>query len=242
MSETPSIKEIGVRAYTKWLSITMTLSVVSMAGLVSTISRPDSHPVVLAFSVSWIIVLIVTGVTRDAFVKMDPKRFYFVRWERDGQVYSRVGIGAFCWLLLHSPLGWLDPWLKLRSRRSELERLLREVNFAEGTHLMGGVSTLVIAFGYAAAGHAVVGLSFAILIIPLHVYPWMLQRWNRGRILRVMRRMHALTQLARQDPFGAVGDRVADASEIAEPGAPPNGGPAEPSGDSDVGGGPPSVS
>jgi hypothetical protein len=199
MSEPPSIKEIGVRAYTKWLSIAMTLSVVSLAGLVLTISRPDSHPVVVAFSVSWIIVLIVTGVTRDAFVKMDPKRFHFARWEREGQVYGRFGIGAFSWLLLHSPLGWLDPWLKLGSRRSELERLLREVNFAEGTHLLGGVWTLLIAFGYAAAGHAVVGLSFAILIIPLHIYPWMLQRWNRGRILRVMRRRHAVGEFARQD-------------------------------------------
>jgi hypothetical protein len=216
MSEMPSIKEIGVQAHTKWLSITLTLSVVSIAGLVSTVSRPDSHPVVLAFSVSWIIVLIVTAVTRDAFLKMDPKRFYFVRWEREGLVYSRVGIGAFCWLLLHSPLGWLDPWLTLRSRRTELERLLREISFAEGTHLIGGVTTLVIALGYAAAGHAVVGLSFTILIIPLHAYPWMLQRWNRGRILRVMRRMHALAPLARQDPFGSAGVRAADASEIAK--------------------------
>jgi hypothetical protein len=201
MSEAPSLKEIGAPAYTKWLSITLILSLVSMAGLISTISRPDSHPVVLAFSVSWMIVLVVTAITRDAFLKMDPKRFCFARWEREGLVYRRVGIAAFCCLLLRSPLGWLDPWLKLSSHRSGLEHLLREINFAEGTHLVGGVLTLVLALGCAAVGHAVVGLSFAILTLPLHVYPWMLQRWNRGRILRLMRRIAMRGSVVAQ-PFG----------------------------------------
>jgi hypothetical protein len=180
---------------------TLILSAVSIAGLISTISRPDSHPLVLAFSVSWIMVLVVTAFTRDAFLKRDPKRFCFAHWEREGLVYSRVGIAAFCWLLLHSPLGWLAPWLKLSSHRSGIERLLREINFAEGTHLVGGVLTLVLALGYAAAGHAVVGLSFAILTMPLHVYPWMLQRWNRGRLLRLTRRM-AIRGSVMAQPFG----------------------------------------
>lgn len=191
MSEAPSIKEIGRQAYTKWLSITLILSVGSVAGLISTISRPDSHPVVLAFTMSWILVLLVSAVTRDALVKMDPKRFYFARWEREGLVYSRAGTVAFRWLLLHSPLGWLDPWLRSKSHRSGLECLLREVNFAEGTHLVGGVLTLLLALGYAAAGHAGVGLAFTVLAVPIHVYPLMLQRWNRGRILRLMRRLDA---------------------------------------------------
>jgi hypothetical protein len=241
MSDAYSIKELGAQAYIRWLSFTLILSALSIAGLISTISRPDSHPVVLAFSVSWIISFAVPAVTRDAFLKVDPKRFHFARWEREGRVYGRVGITAYCWLLLHTPLGWLAPTLKLSSHRSGFDRLLREMNFAEGAHLIGGALTLGFTLGYAATGHTAVGLSFAILTMLMHAYPVMLQRWNRGRILRLMSRMVALSQSARQGPCAFVGDRVAKAPEIAEPGDSPNGGPATPFGNSAVTDGPPSV-
>jgi hypothetical protein len=73
---------------------------------------------------------------------MDPMRIRFARWEREGRVYYKVGVTAFRWLLLHTPLGWLDPKLKIDFHRSCIERLLREMNFAEGSHWIGGVITL----------------------------------------------------------------------------------------------------
>jgi hypothetical protein len=72
-------------------------------------------------------------------MRMDPKRFRLARWERQGRIYDVAGVAAVCWLLRHTSLGWLNPWLKLTSSRSGLDRLLREMNYAEGAHLIGGL-------------------------------------------------------------------------------------------------------
>lgn len=237
-----SVERLGVSAYRKWFWIAVISSALSGRGLVMSISRPDSHPLVLAFSVSWIIVLAVASLTRDACLRMDPKRFHFLRWEREGLAYGRAGVVAFRWLLLHSPLSWLNPLLKFKARRCELERLSREVNVAEVTHFAGAVLTLVAALGYAVFGHVMVGIWFAVLIVPMHGYPWMLQRWNRGRICRLMRRMHAPGRSAPHDAFDLAGRPSVQACSMPEPAAPPNGGRAGPFGDSALGRRPPSVS
>jgi hypothetical protein len=232
MTEEPGIKELGAQVYARWLLVFCVLSAGAVSGFGCTMTRPENHPLVFAFSLSWVILVVVAAVTRDAFLRMDPKRFRFARWEREGRVYHRVGAAVFCWLLRHTPLGWLNPRLKLTSHRSGIERLLREMNFAEGAHLVGGVVTLGFAIGYAAVGHTVLGLSFALLTIPFHVYPVMVQRWNRGRVLRVIRRLDTHAESARRDCCDPAADRVAKVSEIAEPGAAPNGGPATPPGSS----------
>jgi hypothetical protein len=69
-----------------------------------------------------------------------------------------------------------------------MDRLLRELSFAEGSHLVQGAVSLGLALAFLAGGHAVVGLAFVILSLPLHIYPIMLQRRSRGRVLRVMER------------------------------------------------------
>lgn len=218
-----SIERLGASAYRKWLSITLISSATSVAGLAVTISRPDSHPLVFVVCLSWLIALVVSGVTRDGLMRIDPIRFRLARWECEGRLYQKAGVLPFRWLLRHTPLIWLSPTLKLTSRRSGVERLVREMGFAEGSHLIGGVITLGFAMGYAAAGHAVLGLSLALLTILLHVYPVMLQRWNRGRALRLIRRLDSL-------------------AGSAERSAAPNGGPATQPGNSRVTEGPPSVS
>jgi hypothetical protein len=138
----------------------------------------------------------VSAITRDGLMRIDPIRFRMARWECEGPLYQKAGVVGFRWLLRHTPLIWLSPTLKLSSRRSGIDRLLREMGFAEGSHLIGGVITLGFAIGYAAAGHVVVGLSLALLTIPLHAYPVMLQRWNRGRAMRLIRRLDSLARPA----------------------------------------------
>jgi len=199
MNEVLDRREVGAPAYARWLCATWILSAMSLAGLASTISRPASHPVILACSLSWLIALAVSAVTRDGLVRMNPKRFRFARWERQGQVYRRVGVAGFCWLLLHTPLGWTNPWLKLNRGRAGIEQLLREMNYAEGAHLIGGLITLGFAVGYAATGHTSVGLWLGLLTIVVHAYPVMVQRWNRGRVLRVADRLDALAQSGQRD-------------------------------------------
>jgi hypothetical protein len=192
MADAPDIKDVGAQAYARWLVVHWVSLIGATGGFALTTNRPDSYPVVFALSVSWAIALAVAGTTRNAFLKIDPERFRLAKWEREGRVYSLVGVGGFCWLLRHTPLGWLNPWLRMTSHRSGIERLMREMNYAEGAHLVGGVITLGFAVGYVVAGHVAVGRTFALLTIVLHVYPVMVQRWNRGRILRVTGRLARL--------------------------------------------------
>jgi hypothetical protein len=182
------IRDVGSEAYRRWCLAFWAMSAVATSGVLWTALDPDDHPVVFTVSVTWFLGLLVAMLTRKAFLRMDPKRFALARWERDGRIYDRVGVGAFEWLLRHTPLGWVDPFLRVRSGRNDMERLLRELSFAEGTHLVEGMVSLALAVVFLAGGHAAVGLAFVVLSVPIHIYPIMLQRRTRGRVLGVMRR------------------------------------------------------
>ena len=180
------IRDVGAEAYGKWCLAFWAMSAAATGGVLWTASDPDNHPVVFTVSVTWFLGLFAGMFTRRSFLRMDPQRFALARWERDGRIYDRVGVGVLGWLLQRTPLGWLDPFLKVRSGRSDMDRLLRELSFAEGSHLVQGVVSLSLALAFLAAGHAVVGLAFVVLSVPLHIFPIMLQRRSRGRVLRVM--------------------------------------------------------
>ena len=109
------------------------------------------------------------------------------RWEREGNVYRWVGVGGFRWVLLHTPLGWLGSGLALKSGRSDLPRLMRNLNTAEGLHATGAAACLALAAVYLLTGHTAVGVWIVLAAVPLHVYPALLQRWTRGRVRRILR-------------------------------------------------------
>jgi hypothetical protein len=182
------IRNVGAEAYGRWCLAFWVMSAAATGGVLWTAWHPDSHPVVFTASVTWFLGLFAGMLTRGSFLRMDPRRFGLSRWERGGRIYDRVGIGGFGWLLHHTPLGWLDPFLQVRSGRGDMDRLLRELSFAEGSHLVQGVVSLSLAVAFLAGGHAVVALTFVVLSVPLHIYPIMLQRRSRGRVLRVMER------------------------------------------------------
>jgi len=109
-------------------------------------------------------------------------------WEKQGEIYDRAGIRAFRWVLLHSPLGWINPNFHLRASRTDCERLLREMNSREAVHwLTFGVSS-TLAVSYLVHDRAVYGYVMLLVRIPFDLYPIMLQRWNRGRMGRVLAR------------------------------------------------------
>jgi hypothetical protein len=62
------------------------------------------------------------------------------------------------------------------------------MTYAEGVHLLAGTVSIAPATMYVSRGQELVALSLAIVTIPLHVYPVLLQRWNRGGVLRLRRR------------------------------------------------------
>jgi hypothetical protein len=176
-------------AHRRWMLAACTLSVLSMVGMIIAVPDVDRHPVVFAFSLSWVIGGFVGIFTQSYLLRMDPWRFGFARWEREGRVYRCVGVEAFRWCLRHTAFAWLNPASKMTARKSDLENLLRQMNFAEGAHLVGGVITLGLSVGYMVTGHVGVGLSFGVITILVHFYPLILQRWNRGRVARIAQRI-----------------------------------------------------
>jgi hypothetical protein len=182
------VRNVGAEAYRRWALAFWVLSAAAAGGLLWTARRLDNHPVVFTVSSTWFLGLLAGMLTRRTFLSMDPRVFALARWERDGRIYERVGVGASGWLLRHTPLGWVDPFLKVRAGSSDMDRLLRELSFAEGTHLIQGAASLSLAVAFLASGHAPVGLACMILSVPFHVYPIMLQRRSRGRVLRVIAR------------------------------------------------------
>ncbi|MFH2002304.1 MAG: hypothetical protein ABIK28_21715 [Planctomycetota bacterium] len=159
-------------------------------GLFFTVSQPDQQPVILALSVAWLIHAFVSAFTGKAVVRLDTRRFRFARWEHEGRFYEWLGVRPFRWALFHT--GWallLNRHLRLKSGRSDLERLSMYLNFAEVTHAMSAVVTIVAAAAYVFAGHLNTGIWLWGVNIPLNIYPVILQRWNRGRVLQVQRRL-----------------------------------------------------
>jgi len=180
--------EVDRRSFAKWLSVCWLASVLSISGLLWTMFYPDRHPVAFALSISWIVAAVVAALTRAALLKRAPSRFRFAIWEREGRVYRKLGIGVFSRVLKRTPLGWLNPYLKFDSDKLELQRLLREMGYAERAHLIGGAITLAFSVGYGLTGHIQIGACLLMLTMVAHIYPVMLQRWNRGRVLRLIRR------------------------------------------------------
>jgi hypothetical protein len=158
-------------------------------GLFGTISQPDRYPTGLALSLSWLVAFFVSAFTAKLYLRMDPKRPGFARWEREGRVYEWMGVRAFQRVVLRTPLGWLNPVVQ---HRSDLDPLLRDLGVAEEVHRVGGGVAIVLALAYALAGYPRVGIWLVLFSVPLHLYPVMLQRWNRGRVWRMRRRADAI--------------------------------------------------
>lgn len=106
------------------------LSAVAITGSFSTTGHPEKRPVLFAFSVSWGILVVVAAITRNALLNMDPKQFRFAHLEQEGRIYERFGVAIFGWLLRRTPLGWLNPGVRLASHRCGIDSLFREMNYA----------------------------------------------------------------------------------------------------------------
>ena len=149
---------------------------------------PHGNPLVYSFAVSWLVSMTIAIVGSAIFFRVNPKLFSLAHWEKQGKIYGRAGIRAFRWVLLHSPLGWINPNFHLGAGRADCERLLREMNSGEGVHWLTCAVTVVLAISYFRHDHAAYGYAMLLVRIPFDLYPIMLQRWNRGRVSRVLKR------------------------------------------------------
>jgi hypothetical protein len=150
---------------------------------------PHGNPLVYGIAISWLISMTIATVSSAILFRVNPKLFSLARWEKQGEVYDRADVRAFRWVLFRSPLGWINPNFHWRISRGDCDRLLREMNSSEGVHWLTCAVLVMLAISYLLHDHAVYGYVMLLVRIPFDLYPIMLQRWNRGRVSRVLERL-----------------------------------------------------
>ena len=156
---------------------------------------PHGSPLLYAIALSWLIAITV-AVPASIFFNVNPKRFSLARWEKEGEVYDRASIRAFRWVVLHSPVGWINSNLHLGASRTDGERLLREIHVSERVHWLTCFLTSILAITCLVRGYAVYGYVMLLIRVPFDLYPIMLQRRNRGRLCRVLSRPRRTSRVA----------------------------------------------
>ena len=149
---------------------------------------PHGNPLVYTLAVSWLISFVI-AMTSIAFLQsLSPRVFAPASWEKDGDIYNGAGVQAFRWVLFHSPLGWINPNLHMSAGQADCDRLLKEMNTAEGVHWLTCAASVALALWWLAGDRDAYGYSMLLVNIPFNLYPIMLQRWNRGRVFRMLKR------------------------------------------------------
>jgi hypothetical protein len=153
---------------------------------------PHGNPLLNSLAMSWLISITIAIVSSALIFRVNSTLFSLAPWEKEGEIYDRAGIRAFRRVLFHSPLGWINPNFHLRAGRADCERLLREMNSGEGVHWLTCVFSVMLAISYLRHDYAVYGYVMLLVRIPFDLYPIMLQRWNRGRVRRILERRRPL--------------------------------------------------
>jgi hypothetical protein len=169
-----------------WLIAILTVG--SLYALGGELFPPHGNSLLYAPALTWLVTIAVGLGTGFIFAGADPALFSLAPWEKDGEIYERAGLRAFRWTMLRSGLGWINPNFHMRHSRADWERLVRETHNSEGVHWLAGAILVVLAVWFLIGGYAMHGYVMLLVRVPFDVYPIMLQRWNRGRVYRVLRR------------------------------------------------------
>jgi hypothetical protein len=169
-----------------WLIAILTVG--SLYALGGELFPPHGNSLLYALALTWLVTIAVGLGTGFIFAGADPALFSLAPWEKDGEIYERAGLRAFRWTMLRSGLGWINPNFHMRHSRADWERLVRETHNSEGVHWLAGAILVVLAVWFLIGGYAMHGYVMLLVRVPFDVYPIMLQRWNRGRVYRVLRR------------------------------------------------------
>ena len=143
---------------------------------------------VLIYALSMTLVWLTRHLVRFTF----PPGYYRLQpFENDGRLYRHLGVRAFKWLLSKSGVELMNFSARLSHGRTGLHGLERGIREAETDHsiaLLVMVAILIYAITngwWALAGWLLVANVVA------NVYPIMLQRHNRARLLPVLEKLRA---------------------------------------------------
>lgn len=144
----------------------------------------------LIYAVSMTLVWLTRHVVRFAF----PPGYYRLQpCENDGRLYRHLGVGAFKWLLSKSGVELLNFSARLSNGRTGLHGLERGIREAETDHAIALL--IMVAIIIHAVTNAWWALSGWLLVanVVANLYPIMLQRHNRARLLPVLEKLRAGT-------------------------------------------------
>ena len=138
MSDVRPTQRVPVLRALRSVSVLAILTIAALYVTRGDVVRPHGNPLLYAVAVSWLISVGV-GLPASIIFRVNTGLLPLARWERDGDVYDRSGVRAFRWMLLRSPLGWINPnthvlvripfdlypIMLLRRTRGRVGRLLR---------------------------------------------------------------------------------------------------------------------
>jgi hypothetical protein len=119
-----------------------------------------------------------------------PPRYYRLRTvENDGRLYRRLGVGTFKWLIFKSGVETLNWSARLSHGRTGLPGLERGIREAETDHTMTLLAMVVVTLYAAMNGWWAFASWLVLANVVANVYPIMLQRSNRARLLPVLAKL-----------------------------------------------------
>lgn len=117
----------------------------------------------------------------DFFVGFSlPSAYYEIKgFEKTGRLYEVLGVRAARCIFRHSPA------VRFSGRRGLLSKLELDMRLAETHHVLSFIIIAPVSMYVLIVGQASLALGLLIFCVALQVYPIMLQRYNRNRILRL---------------------------------------------------------
>lgn len=125
-------------------------------------------------------------VKRAINIRLPSQLYNLQAWETNKRVYERLGIRTFRHMLRMPVIRSLNQDIPRQFRERHYEEAEREMRFAEASHVLASiVALLAIAYALTQRWWDTAG-SLVVCNTIVNAYPVMLQRYNRGRLLRVM--------------------------------------------------------
>ena len=178
------------RAHSSTGCMFIIITIISVIGINLYIINPEHHKIEFSLSLLWLSQT-VTGILINKKLKTrNPYKFKYTNWENGGKLYYYLGVKIFRKILLHSPFIILSLGIRLYSGRNDLDRVLREIYIGEKSHFIALLVSIIIATVLYFLDLKMESLYLLIGLIFFHLYPIILQRWNRGRMIKLIEKMN----------------------------------------------------
>lgn len=170
------------------ISVVLKATLAVLAGLVFVWFAFGLRSIVGAFLLNFVPLSWFPSTKRALYVRL-PDGYYRLRsWETTPRVYTRLGVRLFQRLMRTRFFGASNLDIPRSFLQRDYEQAEKEMRFAETAHMVVFVFALLLAaYAFARAWWDAVGylLSWNVFV---NLYPVALQRYNRGRLARLVSR------------------------------------------------------